>query len=223
MEGHGTKYLFGATIITGTGEILESASLVMGNGKILEAGRNVKAPSDAEMIDVSGLTVTPGLIDAHVHMGVCNEGFPAEMDDTNDMVDPISPQLRILDALYPDDLAFPEALAGGVTCVQTLPGSGNVIGGQGVIVKTRPDVTERMVVRSPSVMKAALGENPVRVYTSKGKLPNTRMGSAFLMRDAFVRAQNYANKHIAAVKKGETPERDLGMEALSMVLNRRMA
>jgi imidazolonepropionase-like amidohydrolase len=141
------------------------------------------------------------------------------MDDTNDMVDPVAPQLRVIDAIYPDDTAFREALSGGVTCVQSLPGSGNVIGGQGAILKTKTDVIENMIVRSPSTMKAALGENPVRVYTPKNKLPNTRMGSAFLMRDAFVRAQNYANKHLSAIRKDEPVERDLGMEALVMVLD----
>jgi imidazolonepropionase-like amidohydrolase len=151
-------------------------------------------------------------------MGVCSEGFPEDMEDTNDMVEPISPQLRALDAVYTDDGAFGEALSGGVTCVQVLPGSGNVIGGQGVIIKTVPDVMERMVIREPSCVKAALGENPVRVYKSKGKLPTTRMGSAFLMRDAFVRAHNYNSKHLIASRKNEPTERDLGMEILLEVL-----
>ena len=86
---------------------------------------------EAEVLDLKGCFVTPGLIDAHVHMGTYNEGFPESMQDANDMVDPVVPQLRILDAVYQDDTAFGDALAGGVTCVQTLPGSANIIGGQG--------------------------------------------------------------------------------------------
>jgi imidazolonepropionase-like amidohydrolase len=211
------KYLTGATVLTGNEEP-KSMTIAIAGGKILEIGENIKPPSDAETIDLKGFTVTPGLIDAHVHIGVCSEGFPPEMDDTNDMVDPIAPYLRTLDAFNPNDIAFMEALAGGVTCVQILPGSGNVIGGQGVIVKTKQDVIERMVLREPSCMKAALGENPVRVYTPKGKLPTTRMGSAYLMRDAFVRAQNYRSKHISSVKKDEPIERDLGMEAIARLL-----
>jgi imidazolonepropionase-like amidohydrolase len=216
------KYFTGASVITGTGKVFKSAVIVVNDGKIAEIKENLKIPVSAEVIDLSGLTVTPGLIDAHIHAGVCNEGFPEDMDDTNDMVDPISPQLRVLDALYPDDLGFAEALEGGVTCVQTLPGSGNVIGGQGIIVKTKSDVIERMVVREPSTMKAALGENPVRAYGAKGKLPTTRMGSAFLMRDAFVRARNYVEKNKASKLKGDPTERDLGMEALALVLDKKL-
>jgi imidazolonepropionase-like amidohydrolase len=152
-------------------------------------------------------------------MGAYSEGFPENMQDANDMVEPVVPQLRILDALYPGDVAFSDALAGGVTCVQTLPGSGNVIGGQGIIVKTKPDIVERMTVREPSAMKAALGENPVRVYNAKGKLPNTRMGTAFLMRDAFVRARNYREKMESSKKKDEPFERSLAMESLLPVLD----
>jgi imidazolonepropionase-like amidohydrolase len=217
------KYFTGATVFTGTGRIFKSAVVAFRGRHILDVSERMDMPEGEDVTDLSGLVVTPGLIDAHVHMGLCSEGFPAEMDDTNDMTDPVEPQLRALDALYPGDDAFPEALSGGVTCVQTLPGSGNVIGGQGAIVKTKPDVTERMVVRAPSCLKAALGENPVRVYTAKGKLPNTRMGSAFLLRDAFVRAQNYIGKRVISVKKDEPCERDIGMETVSLVLEGSLA
>jgi imidazolonepropionase-like amidohydrolase len=218
-----TKYFTGAKVMTGTDGIFEPAVVAFRGKKILEVSERMDIPAGADVTDLSGLMVTPGFIDAHVHMGLCSEGFPAEMDDTNDMNDPIAPQLRALDALYPGDEAFTEAASGGVTCVQALPGSGNVIGGQGVIVKTKPDVLERMVVRAPSCIKAALGENPVRVYTPKAKPPGTRMGSAYLLRDAFVKAQNYIGKHVASVKKDEHPERDLGMEALSLILEGSLA
>jgi imidazolonepropionase-like amidohydrolase len=216
-----TQYLRGATILTGTGERLENGLVVLEGAKIAEVSRasEVSPPAGAEVFDLRGAFVTPGLIDAHTHVGTCCEGFPADMDDTNDMVEPVVPQLRVLDAIYPDDTGFMDALAGGVTCVQTLPGSGNVIGGQGAIVKTKPDIVERMVVEAPSAMKAALGENPTRVYSEKGKLPNTRMGSAWLMRDAFVRARYYREKLKAAEAKGEPLERNLALEALLPVLD----
>ncbi|GHS99486.1 amidohydrolase [Synergistales bacterium] len=212
------KYLTGATVFTGK-ETLKNATVVIDGGKIEKVEVGLTAAPGAEIIDCAGKFITPGLIDAHVHIGTYNEDFPEHMEDANDMVDPIAPQLRILDALYPDDTAFPDALSGGVTCAQTLPGSGNVIGGQGIIIKTKPDIVERMVVEAPSAMKAALGENPVRVYKEKKKLPNTRMGSAYLMRDSFVRAQNYRAKLAAAEKKGEHFDRDLIMEALLPVLD----
>lgn len=213
------KYMYGAKIFTMTGEVVENGAILTDGEKIIAVSADLEAPADAEKIDISGLIATPGLVDAHTHIGTYCEGFPIGIEDTNDMVDPIAPQLRVLDAMYPDDTAFGDALAGGVTCVQTLPGSGNVIGGQGIIIKTKPDVTERMVVREPSSLKAALGENPVRVYTEKKKLPNTRMGSAFLMRDAFVRAENYRAKKAAAILKEEPFDRDLGMETLVSVLD----
>lgn len=212
------KYLIGATVFTGTGERLEQGVVVLEGKKIAQVGTHIAPPKGAEVFDLAGTVVTPGLIDAHVHMGTYNEGFPDNMQDANDMVEPVVPQLRILDALYPEDTAFDDALAGGVTCVQTLPGSGNVIGGQGIIVKTRRDIVERMTLLAPSGMKAALGENPVRVYSAKSKLPNTRMGSAYLMRDAFVRARNYADKRDAAHAKKEPLERNLAMESLLEVL-----
>lgn len=215
------RVLMGADILTGTGRRIENGTIVLDGRKIAEVGAasEVAVPKGAEVLDLKGKTVTPGLIDAHVHMGTYNEGFPEDMQDANDMVDPVLPQLRVLDALYPDDTSFSDALAGGVTCVQTLPGSGNVIGGQGLIVKTKTDIVERMVIREPSAMKAALGENPVRVYGAKGKLPNTRMGTAYLMRDAFVRAQNYRDKMEAAKEKKEPFERNLSLEALLPVLD----
>jgi imidazolonepropionase-like amidohydrolase len=219
----GKKYLCGADVDTITGGLVRDAVVVIEHGKIAMVGSGIDVPSGSDMLDLSGLRMTPGLIDAHVHMGVCSEGFPIEMDDTNEVTDPITPHLRALDALYCDDTAFPDALAGGVTCVQTLPGSANIIGGQGVIVKTRPDVAERMVVRAPSGLKGALGENPVRVYGGKGKLPSTRMGSAALMRDAFIRAQNYIAKKDAAIKKGEPFDRDLAMESLVPALDGELA
>lgn len=215
-------YLSGATIITGKGENIESGVIVISGNKIADVGKAVKIPKGADVVDLKGLIITPGLIDAHVHIGSHCEGFPADMQDTNDMTDPVTPPLRLLDAMYPDDTAFQDALAGGVTCVQTLPGSANVIGGQGVIVKTKPDIMERMTVKEPSAMKAALGENPVRVYGTKNKLPMTRMGSAYLMRDAFVRAQNYRDKIKEAKKSKKTYDRDLGLEALLDVLDRKI-
>jgi imidazolonepropionase-like amidohydrolase len=212
------KFLTGAAILTGTGERLEDASIVIDEGKITKVGTRVRKPRNAEVLDLSGFIVTPGLVDAHVHIGTDVDGFPESMSDCNDMVEPIVPQLRVLDAFYPGDRSFMDALSGGVTCVQTLPGSGNVIGGQGVVIKTRPDVVERMIVKEPSALKAALGENPTRVYGAKGKLPNTRMGSAWLMRDAFVRARNYRDRKKASVKKKEPCDRDLAMETLVSAL-----
>ncbi|MDR2529671.1 MAG: amidohydrolase [Synergistaceae bacterium] len=217
------KYLMGGVVLTGTGKRLENAAVALEGHKIVSIDRNgASPPKGAEVLDLRDKVISPGLIDAHVHMGVYPEGFPEDFGDGNEMVEPLTPHLRALDALYPDDEAFTDALAGGVTCVQSLPGSANVIGGQGLIVKTKPNLIERMALKAPSAMKAALGENPVRVYTALKKAPNTRMGVAALMREAFVKAQNYREKLNFTQTKGDPLERDLLMESLLPVLDRKL-
>ena len=201
---------------------MEGAVVALNGEKIAQVGREISVPKGAKVFDLRGKILTPGLIDAHVHMGTFNEGFPEGFSDGNEKVEPLTPQLRVLDALFPDDTSFPDALAGGVTCVQSLPGSANVIGGQGMIVKTKPAVLERMTVLTPSAMKAALGEPPIRVYTAMKKAPNTRMGVAALLREAFVKAQNYRAKMEGAKAKKDSFDRDLGMESLLPVLDRKL-
>ncbi|NCB17135.1 MAG: amidohydrolase [Synergistales bacterium] len=219
------KAILAGALETGLGTVLSNVTVFAENGKIAEIAEGLDPKNADEVIDASEMVVTPGLIDAHTHIGTYCEGFPESMEDANDMVTPVVPHLRILDAIYQDDTAFADALAGGITCVQTLPGSGNVIGGQGAIIKTatasggRKKTADEMVVKAPSSMKAALGENPIRVYKEKQKLPNTRMGNAALLRQALVEAENYRNKMIQARSKNEPAERNLQHEALLPVLD----
>ena len=218
------KAILAGTLVTGR-ETLSNATVFVENGKFTRVEPGLDPKDATDVIDGRSCVVTPGFIDAHTHIGTYCEGFPEDMGDSNDMVDPIAPQLRIIDAVYPDDTAFADALAGGVACVQTLPGSGNVIGGQGAIIKTCTvhggvrRTIDQMIVKAPSSMKAALGENPVRVYKAKQKLPNTRMGSAALLRQAFVNAGNYRIKEINAKSKSEGYERNIGLDALSLVID----
>jgi imidazolonepropionase-like amidohydrolase len=180
------------------------------------------------------------MIDAHCHVGLFPEGLGWEYSDGNEMTDPITPHLRALDAVHPQDPAFAELLAAGVTTVLTLPGSGNLIGGQGVCLKTAPKPSvEEMIVLEPAGMKMALGENPKRVYKDQKKTPSTRMGNAAVLRNALVQAQNYLEKwaryeaDLSALEetggagddkagKPQRPERDLKLEALGKVLRREM-
>jgi imidazolonepropionase-like amidohydrolase len=227
-------------VVTITHGTIEPGTVLVEGGRIIAIGEDVMIPEDAEVLDATGKVVMPGLIDAHCHVGLWPEGVGWEHGDGNEMTDPVTPHLRALDAVHPQDPAFAELVAAGVTAVLTLPGSGNLIGGQGVCLKTapRPSV-EQMVVLEPAGMKMALGENPKRVYKDQQKTPSTRMGNAAVIRDALVRAQNYLEQWqryekelgvYEAKREGDDseadlpkrPERDLKLEALGKVLRREM-
>lgn len=217
-----TNFFRNAKVITCAGKVYENGCLITDGSKIVSVGEGLSCPAGAVEHDMTGLTITPGLIDAHTHIGTHIDGYPMGVSDTNEKTDPITPAVRVLDALYQHDPAFEETLSGGVTCVQTLPGSAEIIGGMGLIVKTKPDTVDKMVVRHPSGMKAALGENPVRVFTEQKKAPQTRMGNAWKMREAFIKAKNYRAKKHAAESKGEPFAIDLNMEALVDTLEHKM-
>jgi imidazolonepropionase-like amidohydrolase len=164
------------TITQGT---LERGTVLVEGGRIVAVGEEVEIPKDAELYDAAGKVVMPGLIDAHCHVGLFPDGVGWEYSDGNEMTDPITPHLRALDAVHPGDPAFKELVAAGVTTVLTGPGSGNLIGGQWVCLKTVPKPSvEQMVLLEPAGMKMALGENPKRVYGEQKKAPSTRMGNA---------------------------------------------
>jgi imidazolonepropionase-like amidohydrolase len=225
------------TITQGT---LERGTVLVEDGRIVAVGEEVEVPEGAEVYDATGKVVMPGLIDAHCHEGLCPDGIGWEYSDGNEMTDPITPHLRALDAVHPEDQAFKELVAAGVTTVLTGPGSGNLIGGQWVCLKTAPKPSvEQMVLLEPAGMKMALGENPKRVYGEQKKAPSTRMGNAATLRAALVDAQNYLEKwrryeadlaqYQAKVEaededaeEPKQPERDLQLEALGKVLRREM-
>jgi imidazolonepropionase-like amidohydrolase len=182
-------------VVTVTQGIFDPGTVLVEGGRIVALGDRVMIPEDAEIYDATGKVVMPGLIDAHCHVGLFPEGIGWEYSDGNEMTDPVTPQLRALDAVHPEDPAFKELVAAGVTTVLTGPGSGNVIGGQWVCVKTAAKSSvEEMVLLEPAGMKMALGENPKRVYQELKKTPTTRMGNAAILRGALVEAQNYMHK-----------------------------
>jgi imidazolonepropionase-like amidohydrolase len=187
--------IINAKMMTMTQGTLERGSMLVEGGRIVALGENIEIPEDAEIYDATGKVVMPGLIDAHCHVGLFPDGIGWEYSDGNEMTDPITPHLRALDAVHPEDQAFKELVAAGVTTVLTGPGSGNLIGGQWVCLKTPPKPSvEQMVLLEPAGMKMALGENPKRVYGEQKKAPSTRMGNAAALRAAFVDAQNYMAK-----------------------------
>lgn len=212
------KAIINATVETISHGTISSGTVIFDGGKITAVGKDLDIPKNCEVTDGAGKYLTPGLIDAHTHIGSLEQDIPEGMTDTNEKTSPVTPQLRIIDAVTPGDSAFADAVAGGITCVQTLPGSANVIGGQGAIIKTYGKVVDEMIVKAPSAMKAALGENPIRIYSGQGKYPSTRMANAACFREAMVKAENYAAKKKEAAAKKEFFERDLRWEALEMVL-----
>jgi imidazolonepropionase-like amidohydrolase len=227
-------------VLTITQGTFDPGMVLVEGGRIVAVGEGLVLPEDAEIYDASGKVVMPGLIDAHCHVGLWPEGLGWEYSDGNEMTDPITPHLRALDALHPEDPAWKELVEAGVTTVLTGPGSGNLIGGQWVCVKTAPrSNVQDMLLLEPAGMKMALGENPKRVYGTQKKAPSTRMGNAAALRAALVDAQNYLEKwrryeesqarYLAKREAGEDdaeppqqPERDLKLEALGKVLRREM-
>lgn len=201
-------------------KIYEQGTIVIKNNKIDTVTSHSAPPAGARVIDVSGKYVLPGFIDAHSHIGIYEEIYRLEGDDANETSDPVTPHLRAIDAINMEDVAFDDAIKGGVTTVMTGPGSANVIGGQSVVMKTSARTVDEAVVKNPAGMKAAFGENPKRVYSSQKKAPVTRMATAAIFRETLVAAQNYAAK----IKKGEKvldkmPDRDLKLEAMLPVIS----
>jgi len=210
--------IVGGYVVPMEGEPIPNGTVVIADGRITAVGAKARVPKGMPVIDAAGKWVLPGFIDAHAHLGVWEEGEGWAGEDVNEMTDPVGARLRALDGINPADLAFADALAGGVTACVIKPGSGNPIGGQTVAIKTWGRVVDEMVIKSPASVKSALGENPKRIYGAKDKLPSTRLGVAAVIRDALTKAQDYQAKRDAAARKKEPFDRDPALEVLARVL-----
>jgi len=195
--------------------------LLWEDGKIIGVGQELAVPAGALVQDLGGKTVVPGFIDAHTHLGIYEEIYP-EGDDLNEMTEPVTPEMRALDAVNPYDIAFQDAVRGGITTVMTGPGSANVISGTSLVMKTAGRYLDEMVILPQAGLKVAFGENPKRVYAEQKKMPTSRMAIAALLRQALTDAQDYLAKKEKAFKDKEVFERDLGMENLLLVLQRQI-
>jgi len=215
--------LKGGTVLTITDGTIENGIVVIKDGKISAVGKDVVVPAGFMVIDVTGKFIMPGIIDSHSHIA---------LTDVNEATDPVTPQIWMKEALEPGSDSIRKTLAGGVTMVKTMHGSANVIGGVNVIIKLKYDrPVEELIVKSVrDQLKLALGENPKRLYGTKGRTPSTRMGSAYVMRKAFIEAQEYKaqwDKYEQAKAAGKKdlnePKKDLKMETLKMVLEKKMS
>ena len=217
----GPVLIRGGTVMTAAGEEIERGDVLLVDGRIEAVGSGIDAPPGATVLDATGRFVTPGIIDAHSHLGVAPSPGVEGMGDTNEATNPVTAEVWAAHGVWPHDPGFERALAGGVTALQVLPGSANLFGGRGVTLKPVPAlaVTDMMFPGAPMGLKMACGENPKRVYRDSG--PSTRMGNVAGYRSAFIRAQRYRDRWddwIAGDREEDAPDRDLELETLAEVL-----
>ncbi|MCZ6644477.1 MAG: amidohydrolase, partial [Gammaproteobacteria bacterium] len=212
-----------ATVLTGTGESLTGVDVRLAGGRIEAIGSGLDR-SDVQVLDAEGQFLTPGIIDVHSHVGNGPSPSIASTRDVNEMTAPNTAQVWAEHSVWPQDPQFPLALAGGVTTLQILPGSGNLFGGRGVTLKNVPSRTVQGM-KFPGAkhgLKMACGENPKRVYGGRTQPPSTRMGNVAGYRAAWTKARHYRDQRAKPVEDGKTPppEPDLAMETLVGVINR---
>ncbi|MDR1598339.1 MAG: amidohydrolase [Oscillospiraceae bacterium] len=195
----------------------DGADMLVNDGLIVSVGTGLPELG-AEVFDASGLTALPGIIDAHCHVGMWEDSIGWAGSDGNEITKPVTPEMRALDAINPEDRCFADALRSGVTLAATGPGSANVVGGQFLAMRTAGTRLDDMLVKEPLALKIAFGENPKRCYgESQKKEPMTRMATAALLRQALVDARSYQRK--LALEGDKQPDRDLGKETLAAALS----
>ena len=227
-HAHPPVVIRNATIMTATGREIPNGAISFKDGRIVAVGEGatVAAPAGAVIVDGAGKYVTPGLIDTHSHLGVyAAPGTDAEADG-NELTSPVTSEVWAEHSFWPQDPQIPLAIAGGITTIEALPGSGNLIGGRSAVLKLVParTVQEMKVPGARYGLKMACGENPKRVYGQRHQAPSTRMGNMAGYRGAFAQAEAYRRKWDSwnRDRHGEPPERNLRLETLAEVLRGNM-
>jgi imidazolonepropionase-like amidohydrolase len=202
-------------LVFNAGGAVEKKDIMVKQGKISNISESIHYyDADTHLIELGENYVLPGLIDCHTHLGIIEEAIGKIGVDNNETSDSVTPHLRGIDAINPLDIAFKDALKTGVTTVMTGPGSNNVVGGLSVAIKTHGQIIDEMVVKSPVAFKIALGENPISTYGKDSKCPVTRMGTAALIRELFMKTQDYMDSK----ENGTVVYRDIRLEAVIPVL-----
>jgi imidazolonepropionase-like amidohydrolase len=223
----GITAIVGGRIVPIDGPPVDDGVLLIEDGRISAVGgADLAVPEGAQVVDAAGKWVLPGFVEAHGHLGVSEEGEGWAGSDVNETTDPITAQVRVIDAINPDEQGWRDAVIGGVLAVNVNPGSANPVGGQTAALKSYGGTVDDRLLRAPAGMKSALGENPKRVYGDKKQTPATRLGTAAVIRAALVEAQNYLAKIDAEAAKPVADRapiaRDLKLEALGLVLRRQI-
>ncbi len=191
------------------------SDILIENQKISQISHTIEdLPPLCRIYDVGERYVLPGFIDCHTHLGIIEEATGKIGVDNNETSDSVTPHLRGMDAINPQDIAFIDAIRAGVTTVMTGPGSNNAVGGLNLVIKTHGHILDQMILRSPAGLKISLGENPLSTYGSQGKCPVTRMGITGLIRELFMRTQDYMELKNA----GKLKQRDIRLEAVIPLL-----
>src|SRR6476661_1751062 len=213
-----------ATVFDGEGRQINDGTVVIADGVVQAVGGpELASPAGAQEVDGRGKWVTPGIIDVHSHLGDYPSPGVSSLSDGNEATSPVRPEVWAEHSVWPQDPGFSRALTnGGITTLQILPGSANLFGGRSVVLKNVPARTTQGMKfpGAPYGLKMACGENPKRVYGSKGNMPQTRMGNIALTRATWIKAQAYKRKWDKYYRAGgDMPERDLAMETLKGVLD----
>jgi imidazolonepropionase-like amidohydrolase len=228
-----------AVVMTAAGQRFDPGYVLMENGRVASVGTGDGPPGQGRtVVDAHGKVVTPGIVDPHSHIGVYPVPETLAHDDGNELTDPVTAGLRAEHSFWPQDPAIERAVAGGVTTIAVLPGSGNLIGGRGFTMHLVPRSGARAMrfPDAPPILKMACGENPKRIYGEMKRAPSTRMGNVRAVRDAFIKARKYARdwddwskkQSRPAERQGDAghddkhddkpPDRDLGLETLALAL-----
>ena len=198
---------------------VENGKILIKDGKIAAIGKDISLEG-CSIIDAKGRTITPGIIDAHTHAGLLEQGIGWEGNDANECTNPVTPWCSVRDGINMHDKAFENFRKAGITCVGVYPGSGNIIGGTALALKCVGTIVDEAVIKDPVGMKAALGENPKQVYGNSKKSPATRMANAAILREALLKAKQYLEKQKQAGDKNEIPKPDKQSEALLAVVKK---